>query len=65
MRKYVDNLMQSLKNGGYVFNSMCGNNEKTIIAMQKGKKIALIKIDEDRKVVKMSINGVVKEIKMF
>ena len=65
MRKYIDNLMQSLKNGGYIFNSMRGNNEKTIIAMQKGKKIALIKIDEDRKIIKMSINGVVKEIKMF
>lgn len=65
MRKYVDNLMQSLKNGGYIFNSMRGNNEKTIIAMQKGKKIALIKIDEDRKIIKMSINGVVKEVKMF
>lgn len=65
MRKYIDNLMQSLKDGGYIFNSMRGNNEKTIIAMQKGKKIALIKINEDRKIIKMSINGVVKEIKMF
>ena len=65
MRKYVDNLMQSLKNGGYIFNSMRGNNGNTIIAMQKGKKIALIKIYEDRKIIKMSINGVVKEIKMF
>lgn len=65
MRKYIDNLMQSLKNGGYIFNSMRGNNEKTIIAMQKGKKIALIKIDEDRKIIKMSINGVVKEVKVF
>lgn len=65
MRKYVDNLMQSLKNGGYIFNSMRGNNENTIIAMQKGKKIALIKIYEDRKIIKMSINGVVKEIKIF
>lgn len=65
MRKYVDNLMQSLKNGGYIFNSMKGNKGNTTIAMQKGKKIALIKIYEDRKVIKMSINGVVKEIKMF
>lgn len=57
--------MQSLKNGGYIFNSMKGNKGNTTIAMQKGKKIALIKIYEDRKVIKMSINGVVKEIKMF
>lgn len=65
MKKYVDNLMQSLKDGGYIFNSMRGNNNNVVIAMKKVKKVALIKIDEDKKVITMTINGVVKDIKTF
>ena len=65
MRKYIDNLMQSLKNGGYIFNSMRGSNNNVVIAMKKVKKIALIKIDEDKKIVTMTINGVIKDIKTF
>lgn len=65
MRKYIDNLMQSLKNGGYIFNSMRGGNNNVVIAMKKVKKIALIKIDEDKKIVTMTINGVIKDIKTF
>ena len=65
MRKYIDNLMQSLKNGGYIFNSMRRNNNNVVIAMKKVKKVALIKIDEDKKTITMSINGVVKDIKTF
>ena len=65
MRKYIDNLMQSLKDGGYIFNSMRGSNNNVVIAMKKVKKIALIKIDEDKKIVTMTINGVIKDIKTF
>lgn len=65
MRKYIDNLTQSLKNGGYIFNSMRRNNNNVVIAMKKVKKVALIKIDEDKKTITMSINGVVKDIKTF
>ena len=65
MRKYIDNLMQSLKDGGYIFNSMRGSNNNVVIAMKKVKKLALIKIDEDKKIVTMTINGVVKDIKTF
>lgn len=65
MRKYIDNLMQSLKDGGYIFNSMRGSNNNIVIAMKKVKKNALIKIDEDKKIVTMTINGVIKDIKTF
>lgn len=65
MRKYIDNLMQSLKDGGYIFNSMRGSNNNVVIAMKKVKKIALIKIDEDKKIVTMTINGAIKDIKTF
>lgn len=65
MRKYIDNLMQSLKDGGYIFNSMREGNNNVVIAMKKVKKVALIKIDEDKKVITMTINGIVKDIKTF
>lgn len=65
MRKYIDNLMQSLKDGGYIFNSMRVGNNNVVIAMKKVKKIALIKINEDKKIVTMTINGVIKDIKTF
>lgn len=57
--------MQSLKNGGYIFNSMRGDNNNVVIAMEKNKKVALIKINDDKKVITMTINGVVKDIKSF
>lgn len=65
MRKYIDNLMQSLKDGGYIFNSMRASNNNVVIAMKKVKKVALIKIDEDKKVITMTINGVIKDTKNF
>ena len=65
MRKYIDNLMLSLYGGGYLFNSMRRSNNNVVIAMKKVKKIALIKIDEDKKIVTMTINGVIKDIKTF